>query len=653
MRHTQNNQGPRRDRGGRPSPSRPRAIAGVIEITRSGRGFLIQEGNDIPIPRERTGGALSGDIVEVSLSKGRFETIGSVEKIIERKTNTFVGAIIETPSGVFLKPDNKRVYLDFEIVGPTKGPLGHKAIVDVVEWDSEPPKVKVRSIIGPVGDHETEIRAIIAARGFEIGFPEAVLEEADSLYKKKWDEEEIKTREDFRDTLTFTIDPDDAKDFDDAISFKVLDNGAVEVGIHIADVSHFVQKGRAIDQEALRRATSVYLVDRTIPMLPPQLSEDLCSLRPDEDRLTFSAVFTIDEQNHVIDRRFTKGIIRSAKRFTYDDADVSLTDADAPLHSELARLWMFAKKLREERREKGAIMFDSEEKRPVLDEEKRVVGFKTIEYTESHQLIEELMLLANREVAGFVTKKIGKNPLFVYRIHDIPNADKIEGLLVFLRAIGYDISFGKREVKGGRKALDGTDLNKLLKETEGKPEETLIRTATIRSMSKAIYTTKNIGHYGLAFDAYAHFTSPIRRYPDLMVHRTLFKILKGERITEDPAVIEQEAIHSSSREVLAAEAERTSIKMKQVEYFQTLVGEKRKGVVSGTTDWGIFVSDTETGADGMVALAGLTDDVYEYNEQKYAIVGKTTGRVIRLGDEIEVVVSGVNLEELTIDFKLA
>lgn len=626
-------------------------LSGVIQITRSGRGFLLQEGDDIPIPRERTGGALSGDIVEVSLSKGRFEMIGTVERVIERKTNTIVGTLVQDGANVVLKPDNTRIYTDFEVVGPIKEPLGHKAIADVVEWDTKPPRVKVRSLLGKKGEHETEIRAIIAERGFESGFPQAVLEEANTLYEKRWDEAALKDREDFRDTLTFTIDPDDAKDFDDAISFKELSNGSIEIGVHIADVSHFVRKGGAIDQEALKRATSVYLVDRTIPMLPPQLSEDLCSLKPDEDRLTFSAVFTVDASNNVIDRRFTKGIIKSQKRFTYDEADEALKNS-TPLHDVLVRIWDFAKSLRDERRAKGAIMFDSEEKRPVLDDKKKVVGFKTIEYTESHQLIEELMLLANREVATFVSKKIGKNPLFVYRIHDIPNADKIEGLLVFLRAVGYDISFGKRAVKGGRKALDGTDINKLLKETDGKPEETLIKTATIRSMAKAIYTTKNIGHYGLAFEAYAHFTSPIRRYPDLMVHRTLHTILKGERIKDDPAVVEQEAVHASSREVLAAEAERASIKMKQVEYFMSLIGEKRKGVIAGVTEWGIYVADNETGAEGMIPLATLPE-MYEYNQEKYAVVGQKSGTVLRLGDPIEVVVTNVNQEEATIDFKLA
>jgi len=618
-------------------------------VTRSGKGFLLQEADDIPIPRDRLNGALNGDIVEVVPSRGRFEMIGTVTRIIERKTNHFVGEIKTVGGKLVVAPDDSRVYFNIGLMGSETAPVGNKVIIEVFNWDTKPPEGRIREIIGKAGEHETEIRAIVASRGFDSTFTEAVLKEAQALYDKAWDEDEAKRREDFRTTLTFTIDPDDAKDFDDAISYKELEGGDIEVGVHIADVSHFVTPGSLMDREAFKRATSVYLVDRTIPMLPPQLSEDLCSLKPDEDRLTFSAVFRVNPNNQIVDRRFTKGIIRSQKRFTYDEADATLKDESAMLHKEVARLWQLASLLRKERRDSGAIMFDSVEIRPVLNENGETVSFKHIEYTESHQLIEELMLLANREVATFVSQKLGKkNRVFVYRTHDIPNQEKVEELSIFLRAIGYQLS-----LPGGNKKVSGQDINRLLDEVEGTPEEGLIKTATVRTMAKAIYTTKNVGHYGLAFENYAHFTSPIRRYPDLMVHRTLFKIISGQKVEDDPQVVEQRAVHASEQEISASQAERESIKMKQVEYFAKLIGQKREGVVSGVTEWGIYIQDKETGADGMARLMTMTDDTYEYDKKKFAVVGKNTKNVIRLGDPVSFTVEKVDIAERQIDLKLA
>jgi len=617
-------------------------------VTRGGKGFLLQEEKDIPILRDRLGGALNGDVVEVAVSRGRYEMIGTVERVIERKTNRFVGVVKEINGTLQVAPDDGRVPFNIGLMGSETAPIGNKVVIEIFDWDSKPPAGRIREIIGKAGEHETEIRAIVASRGIDSTFTEAVLKEAQSLYDTMWTEEEIKKREDFRSTLTFTIDPDTAKDFDDAISYKELENGDIEVGVHIADVSHFVTPGSLMDREAFKRATSVYLVDRTIPMLPPQLSEDLCSLKPDEDRLAFSAVFRVTSDNKVIDRRFTKGIIRSQKRLTYDQADATLKDASLPLHKEMARFWELASHLRKTRRANGAIMFDSTEIRPVLNEEGETVSFKHIEYTESHKLIEELMLLANREVATFVSNKIGKkNRLFVYRIHDVPNQEKIEDLSLFLRAIGYQLLLPGRSSK-----VSGQDINRLLDDVEGKPEERLIKTATVRSMTKAIYTTKNIGHYGLAFENYAHFTSPIRRYPDLMVHRTLFTLISGAQITEDPQVIEQRAVHASEKEAVAAQAERESIKMKQVEYFAKLVGQTREGVVSGVTEWGIYVEDKETGGEGMVRLMTLTDDTYEYSPKKFAAIGKTTKNVIRLGDPVTFSVEKVDIAERQIDLRL-
>lgn len=627
-------------------------MRGVIDVVRSGKkGFLIrEEADDIEIPREWLGGALCGDVAEVVLSRKYGKQMARVVRVIERKTDTFVGELIKKADGTYLRPDNSRVYFHFRVEGAAGAHLGDKVVATVASWKKTVPTVTVGEVLGVAGDHETEMKAIIAARGFASDFPKTVLDAAQKLYEtetpERWSTDP--EREDFRSTITFTIDPEDAKDFDDAISFNALPDGNIEVGIHIADVSHFVVPGSAIEKEAYRRATSVYLVDRTIPMLPPQLSEDLCSLKPDVDRLTFSAVFTVNRNNEVVKRRFVRGIIHSDRRFTYEEADALLggssddTDFEKALHT----LWAFASALRIARKEDGAIMFDTDEIRPVLDEHKKVVGFKKSVYTESHQLIEELMLLANREVATYVTKRLGKKTrLFVYRIHDKPDADRLDELSVFLRAVGYSLERGKQGVLV-------KDLNRLLDEIKGTPEEALIKTATIRTMARAVYTTKNIGHFGLSFDYYTHFTSPIRRYPDLMVHQVLGVLVAGKRITLDPDTEEKKALYASEREVMAAEAERASVKLKQVEYFANLIGKERGGVVSGVTDWGIYIADNESGAEGMVRLMTLVDDTYEYDPRKFAVVGAKTGRTIRLGDPIEYIVERVDVDERTIDFRL-
>jgi len=623
-------------------------MKGVIDVTRSGKGFLVmpEDEKDIPIPRDGLGGALSGDIVEVSLKKGRSEMIGYVTKVLERKRNSFVGEIVREKEGLMLRPDDPRVYMQFIIVGGVGAPVGHKVVVDVTSWDHHPAEATIRRALGPAGVHDTEMRAILAGRGFDADFPADVIREADQLYEKLWDEEEIARRRDMRDTLTLTIDPDDAKDFDDAISYKKNENGTVEIGIHIADVSHFVRPGTALGKEAEKRATSVYLVDRTIPMLPPQLSEDLCSLKPDIDRLTFSAVFTI-EGTKIVDRWFGRTIIHSQKRFTYDQADQTLKDTALPYHEELRTLWAFASHLRNKRIEYGAVMFDNDEVKPVLNEKKEVVSFRRTKHTESHQLIEELMLLANREVATLVTKTLGtKNRVFLYRIHDLPNVEKLEELAVFLRAIGYQLTLHS-------KGVSQKELNRMLTSIKGAPEEQLIKSATVRSMSRASYATKNIGHFGLSFKDYAHFTSPIRRFPDLLVHRTLATILKNEPVTDSPQTMEELAIHASTREAEAADAERTSIKLKQVEYFAKKIGEVRDGVISGVSEWGIYVADVESGAEGMVRLMSLTDDTYEYNPKKFAAIGNKTKKEYRIGDQVKFKIDAVSILDRTIDLSFA
>lgn len=622
-------------------------LSGVIQVTKSGKGFLLQsEADDIEIPQEWVSTALSGDVVEITRQRKYGKLMGRVVRVIERKTSSFVGELVNTPKGVQLKPDNGRIHFNFAIEGTPGTTVGNKVVGSVVEWEATPPRVAIERVLGPAGDHETEMNAILVERGFESDFPPSVKKAADELYENAWDEKEIASREDFRDTCTLTIDPEDAKDFDDAISLKELPSGSYEVGVHIADVSHFVQPGGAIDREAYDRGTSVYLVDRTIPMLPPQLSEDLCSLRPEVDRLAFSAIFTINTDNEVVDRRFVRGVIRSQKRFVYDGADDALKNPELPYHSELNRLWELARTLRENRKKEGAIMFETPEIKPVLNEKNEVSGFKTSEYTESHQLIEELMLLANREVASFVTNRLGKkNLLFIYRVHDTPDTDRLDELSVFLRAIGYNL-------KQSKDGVSVQDLNRLLVEAKGTPEEQLIQTATVRTMSKAIYATKNIGHFGLAFANYTHFTSPIRRYPDLIVHRILGDLIEGKNITIDPKVQAERAIHTSAREAAATEAERTSVKLKQVEYFANHIGEEREGVVSGVTDWGIYIRDNESAADGMIRLATLSDDHYTHDRKTFSVIGEKTGKKIQLGDPVTVVVDGVNIDDRTIDFKL-
>lgn len=636
-------------------------LKGIVDVTRSGKGFLLHPEGDILIPHEHLRGALSGDVVLVSVSPYRRKSIGRITSILERKRNSFVGKLIRTPQGILLRPDNQRVYFDFSIVDPVGAPVGHKAIVDVVDWESSPPQAKIRSVLGLAGAHETEMRAVVASRGFDSDFPNAVLKDAQELYKRAWNEGDATTRRDFRAVTTFTIDPDTAKDFDDAISLDENPDESFDIGIHIADVTHFVKRGSILDTEAEKRGTSVYLVDRTIPMLPPALSEDLCSLKPDEDRLAFSAVFTVHGKDggwEIRDRWFGKSIIRSQKRLTYDEADAFLKTTS--LHTQvckdveegdrigkaLSTLWSFASYLRKERFQNGAIMFSLDEVKPVVNSAGEVVSFKRSRYTESHQLIEELMLLANREVAGLVSKRLGrKNRLFVYRIHDVPNAEKLDELSVFLRAIGYQLSLSKQ-------GASPKELNRILDEVKGKPEERLITTVTIRSMAKAVYATKNIGHYGLAFDDYAHFTSPIRRYPDIMVHRTLHDLLTNKKITENPETIEQRAVHSSEREVSAAQAERESVKLKQVEYFAGHIGEERDGVVSGVSDWGMYIEDKETAAEGMVRLTSLTDDTYEHHPRKFSVIGARSKKIIRVGDPMRFRVEKANIEERMLDFSL-
>ncbi len=637
-------------------------VSGTISISSRGDGYLEVENfpEDIEIQNENLKNALHKDEVKVEIlgQKIKGRTQGKVLNVVRRAKIEFVGTVSKQNGKVFVTADDKRMYAPIELEGTDAKTVleQEKVLVKINEWKDKTPLGKLIKRIGKKGEHNAEIESIVFDKGFEIDFPYEVDAEAIRLKKESeapdyWDKEATKRR-DFRDILTFTIDPVDAKDFDDAISIREVGPKTYEIGVHIADVSHYVTEGSALDKEGRKRGCSVYLVDRTIPMLPEILSNNLCSLNEKVPRLTFSAVFTIEHTNdkavHIKDRWFGKTIINSTKRFSYEAAQESLDTKSGEYTEELQTLWSIAEVLREEKFRLGAIDFEAEEVKFVLDEKGTPIRVYKKERLDTHKLVEEFMLLANREVAEFffTAQKKHKLPLsFLYRIHDKPDREKLTNLSVFLRALGYELNVSDK--------ISSKDIAAVLKKIEGKAEEGLIKTAAIRSMSKAVYSTGNIGHFGLAFQYYTHFTSPIRRYPDLLVHRVLFEHLSGKKLPHDEmARYQKMATESSENEVRAAEAERASIKLKQVEYMKARIGETFDGIISGVTEWGIYVEEANTKCEGMVKLRDLKDDFYSLDQKNYAIIGQKTKKKYTLGDRVRFKVVGGDLERRTLDYLL-
>ena len=579
------------------------------------------------------------------------EPEGEVVEILESKERTFVGKLQVAKGFAFLITENKTLANDIFIPKDKLkgGKNGDKAIVRIVEWPDEAknPLGEVIDILGIAGQNTAEMHAILAEFGLPYKYPSSVEKAADKI-PEAISPEEIENREDFRGITTFTIDPKDAKDFDDALSARRLDNGNWEVGVHIADVTHYVKTDGVIDKEAQSRATSVYLVDRTIPMLPERLCNQICSLRPDEEKLCFSAVFELNSDAVVQNSRICRTIIKSDRRFTYEEAQEVIETGEGDYKEEILALNDLAKKLRERRFKSGAINFDRYEVKFEIDEQGKPVRVYFKISKDANKLIEEFMLLANRTVAEFVGRppKGKTKKTFVYRIHELPDPDKMENFASFIRRFGYKLK------TDGTKTDVSKGINSLLDNVQGKPEENLIETVAIRAMQKARYSTENIGHYGLAFEYYTHFPSPIRRYPDMMVHRLLERYLAGGR-----SVIQKKyedlCDHCSNMEQVAANAERASIKYKQVEFMQDKLGMVFDGVISGVTEWGLYVELNENKCEGLVPIRDLDDDYYEFDEKNYCLLGRRKKRQYRLGDPITIKVAQANLERKQLDFQLA
>jgi ribonuclease R len=634
-------------------------IEGIITTNRKAIGFVrlpLDPDKSIFIGEEYLNTALNGDMVEVKIHPKLSPQgpTGEVVRIIKRARDSFVCIIDGTNGDMVALPDDKKAYRHIILSKDDlkKVTAGDKVFVRIKEWTDpkKNPEGHIIRILGKKGNNNVEMESIVLEKGFEIGFPSQVEKEAQEIENNKESDirAEIPKRVDFRKTLTFTIDPFDAKDFDDAISFKDLGDNKYEIGVHIADVSHYVKEGSALDEEALKRGCSIYLVDRTIPMLPEVLSNDVCSLNPHEDKLTFSAWFVMNNKGEVISRAFGKTIINSAHRFTYENAQELINAGQGQYFYELNKLNEIAKELQKEKFSKGAIEFEQEEIKFKLDENGKPIGVYKKERLDTHKLVEEYMLLANREVAKYIYDAIKgkgkKDTGSIYRIHDIPDQERMLELSTFVKALGYNLS-----TKEGK--VTAHDIKNLLKQIEGTQHEALISTAVIRSMQKAIYSTKNIGHFGLAFEYYTHFTSPIRRYPDLLVQRILVKHLNNEPFGDRDVVRFQNiAEQSTAREIDAASAERESKKLKQVEYMQDKIGQIFEGTVSGVSEYGVYVEEKETKSEGMINIRNLGNDYFEFDRKTYSIKGQKTGKRYQLGDPIKFKVAGADLDRKTLDY---
>lgn len=630
-------------------------MTGIFQRKSNGKNtFLPDEGGEpIFIAERNSAHAMAGDRVRIAYYAKRHGRMaeGEVVEILERANDTFVGTLEVTRGYAFLVTENRTLANDIFIPKENLkgGRNGDKAVVKVVEWPEKAknPLGMVVDILGKAGENNTEMHAILAEFGLPYVYPKQVEQAADRI-PAEIPAEEIVQREDFRGVTTFTIDPRDAKDFDDALSIRPLANGLWEVGVHIADVTYYVHEGSLIDREAERRATSVYLVDRTIPMLPERLCNFLCSLRPNEEKLAYSVIFEMNERAEVKNSRVVHTVIKSDRRFTYEEAQERLETGQGDFVEELQQLDKLAKLLREQRFKAGAINFDRYEVKFEIDEKGKPLSVYFKVSKDANKLVEEFMLLANRTVA----EKIGRVPkgkkakVFPYRIHDLPDPEKLDNLSQFIARFGYKIR------TTGNKGEVSKSINRLLDDVQGRKEQNLIETVSIRAMQKARYSVHNIGHYGLAFDYYTHFTSPIRRYPDMMVHRLLTKYLDegGHTVTEK----KYEALceHSSAMEQLAASAERASVKYKQVEFMTEHVGQVYQGVISGVTEWGLYVELNENKCEGMIPIRDLDDDYYEFDEKNYCLRGRRTRHTYSLGDELTIKVARANLERKQLDFAI-
>lgn len=639
-------------------------LSGTIDFTSTGTAFVIVSPDqpDIFIPFRKTRDAMHGDLVKVNVfpQRGKGKPEGEVIEVIQRKKTKFVGTIQINPKFAFVVPDFSKLHVDFFVpLSDINGAQnGQKVLVELTEWkkNSDNPNAKVVEVFGNPGEHETEIHAIMAEFGLPMEFApevEAAAEKLDTQIKP----EEIAKRRDFRGITTFTIDPVDAKDFDDALSLQKLENGNWEVGVHIADVTHYLKPHSIIDNEAVSRATSVYLVDRTIPMLPEVLSNFACSLRPHEEKYCFSAVFEMDDNAQIQNQWFGKTVIYSDHRFSYEEVQVIIETEEGPYKEDVLTLDRLAKILRAERTAKGSIFFDKAEVKFNLDEHGAPLGvfFKT--QKDAHKLIEDFMLLANKKVAEFLGKpkahendKQGRKKqnekqedAVVYRVHDVPKDDKLLELNTFVSRFGYSVAVGNKQ-------KTAQSINKLLHDVKDKKEQSMIELLTVRSMPKAVYTTKNAGHYGLGFEYYTHFTSPIRRYPDVLVHRLLEAKLNHTHYLKADE-LEQLSKHSSEMEKLAADAERASVKYKQVEYLGDKIGQIFKGVISGVTEYGVFVEIVENKCEGMIRTREMKDDQYSFDEENYRLVGRRTGRIYSLGDPVMIKVKRADLVKKQLDFE--